>query len=494
MDWSYPLRAASERHASAVALRFRGTDLTFGDLDARVDALARGLAGAGLSGAPVAWMLPNVPEAVEVPLAIARAGAVGVPVNLRLTEDEKAFILGDSRARALVVTVGAAEEAAALRERVPSLATVVEVGEAGGAEGPPGSIPEVDERSLATITYTSGTTGFPKGVERTHRANAWNVANSALGSPRDPRDVELFTLPAYGIGLLHFLMPALLGGATVVLDEAFDPRRTWQLLEGERATRTFLAPTMMASMLAVEGHERYDLSALEILYTAYELSDRLRARVVERFGADRIVNMYGLTEVQLTCARPGEFAAKPTSVGRPMGLMRVRILGDDGQPVARGDVGEIALEGPAAMSGYHARPEETAASMRDGWVLTGDLGRLDDDGDLHFAGRLKDMIKTGGFSVDPVEVQRAVLEIAEVADAAVVGVPDDHWGEMVVAFVVTAPGSELATEEVRRACRRSLAGYKVPKHVVVLDALPRNATGKVERGRLRDLWASARPD
>jgi acyl-CoA synthetase (AMP-forming)/AMP-acid ligase II len=322
---------------------------------------------------------------------------------------------------------------------------------------------------------------------RTHRANAWNVVNSALGSPRHPGDLELFNLPTFGIGLLHFVIPALLGGATVMLDGGFDAARVWELLGGEPVTRTFLAPTMLNAMLEVPGHERYDVSHLEMIYTAYEFPARLRERALERFG-DRFVYMYGLTEAQLTAARPGAFAAAPDSVGRAMGAMRLRVLDADGRALAAGEVGEIAIQGPAVMSGYLGRPEETAAVLRDGWLLTGDLGRIDPEGDLHYVGRSKDVIKTGGFSVDPREVENALVAQDAVVEAAVVGVPDEHWGEMVVAYVVAA--GDIDVGAVTAGCRELLAGYKVPKRVIVLDALPVNATGKVERGRLRQQFAS----
>ncbi len=280
-------------------------------------------------------------------------------------------------------------------------------------------------------------------------------------------------------------MPALLGGATLVLDEVFDPARCWELLEERRATRTFLAPTMIAAMLAVEGHESRDLSSLEVVYTAYAFPERLREAALARFG-EVFVYMYGLTEAQLTCATREEFASDPSSVGRSMGVSEVVVLAEDGSEAAAGAVGEIAFAGPAAMSGYLERPEETAAALVDGWVRTGDLGRFDEAGALHYVGRAKEMIKTGGFSVDPLEVENAILDGAAVEEVAVVGVEDHHWGEAVVAFVV-APGAELDAGAVIAACKRQLASYKAPKRLIVVDELPKNPAGKVEKGKLRTL-------
>jgi acyl-CoA synthetase (AMP-forming)/AMP-acid ligase II len=466
MDWSYPLRAACERNPRREALRHRGRSLTFAELEAGVSDLAAGLDARGLAGETVAWVLPNAPEAIMLTMALARIGAVAVPLNDRLTEDERAFI----RADAGVVATIDADGVAGLR---------------GAGDPDPDRDRAVADDAPATIIYTSGTTGAPKGVVRSHRANAWNVVNSALGSPRTPDDVELFNLPAFGIGLLHFAVPALLGGATVVLDDAFDARRVWSLLDGSDVTRTFLAPTMMSALLAVD--QGADTS-LTTIYTAYELADGLRERALRRFG-DVFIYMYGLTEAQLTATRPGEFTAKPGSAGGAMGALRVRIVDPaTGAALPAGETGEIALHGPATMAGYHRRPEETARVLRDGWVHTGDLGTVDADGDLHYRGRLKEMIKTGGFSVDPREVERVIAAQAGVAEVAVVGVPDEHWGEMVVAFVAGAGAGAVDPEALRAACRERLAGYKVPKHVRVLDALPLNATGKVARARLRELF------
>ncbi|CAB4877893.1 unannotated protein [freshwater metagenome] len=488
MDWSYPLLAACERHPRRTAIRHRGSALTFGELEERITRTASALHAVGAGGRAVGWLLPTAPAAIEISMGLARAGALAVPLNPRLNAAEIAFICSDSKVEVLIVGpefAALAEAVVALTDSPPRVFTAQEL----DAHADPASSPDgwlIDDDAPATVTYTSGTTGLPKGVVRTHRANAWNVMNSALGSPRTSTDVELFTLPAYGIGLLHFAIPVLLGGAMLVLDDEFDAARTWRLLAEERATRAFLAPTMMSSMLEVPGHEDLDLSALEVIYTAYEFSARLRERALGRFG-DIFVSMYGLTEAQLTCAAVGDLTRKPGSVGTAMGAARMRVVAEDGTPLPAGEVGEIALHGPSVMSGYHRRPEDTAAALRDGWLHTGDLGFIDADGDLHYAGRSKEMIKTGGFSVDPREVEQVLLGIPGIEQAAVLGIADEHWGEMVIAIV--APTGAVDAAAITSACRERLAGFKVPKRIHELDVLPVNATGKVERGRLRERYA-----
>lgn len=495
MDWSLPLRAACERNAAREAIRFHDRTLTFGQLEQRISELAGGLSRR--EPTTIASILANSPVAVELPMALARAGHVSVPINGRLNADETEYMLRDSCARTLVVDGEKLPLALELRERLGALEIVVTdmaatepSADVLGLEELRGSASDLVDRDvpdeqIASIIYTSGTTGFPKGVLRSHRANAWNVASSALGSPRSVLDRELFNLPAFGIGLLHFAIPALLGGAALLLDGVFEPDRAWRILREQEVTRTFLAPTMIDSMLGSEADDGGELPSLQIIYTAYEFSERLRERAVARFG-DKFLYMYGMTEAQLTCAQLGDFTRKPTSVGKTMGAMQMRIVDEEGKPLPRGQTGEITLAGPSVMSGYHGLPEETAAALRGGWVFSGDLGYIDEEGDLHFAGRKKDIIKTGGFSVDPLEVENAILTLDSVAEAAVVGVPDDHWGEMVVAFVVAAKGAQPSNERIRATCGARLASFKVPKRVQLVEALPKNATGKVERGRLRD--------
>lgn len=498
MDYSYPLYCSCRRNGDRVALVGRDEGpVTYAELERRIAGLTAGLGELVAPGAAVLALTENEPETFELLMALARIGAVAVPVNTRLGAAERRFIAADAGVVAIVAAdawLAAAREIAAALDAV---ATVIAVGGDGGPEptlarlreaapGPPPGDLDGDEGAPATILYTSGTTGFPKGVVRSHRANAWNAVNSALGSPRSPADVELFNLPAFGIGFLHFAMAALLGGATVVLDRSFDPARCWELLERHRATRTFLAPTMIDSMLAVEGHRDRDLSALEVIYTAYAFPDRLRRAALDRFG-EVFVYMYGLTEAQLTCATREEFATSPTSVGRSMGVSVVEVLDAAGAPAAPGEVGEIAFAGPAVMSGYHGRPEETGQALAAGRVRTGDLGRFDAAGNLHYVGRSKEMIKTGGFSVDPLEVENAILEQDGIAEVAVLGVEDEHWGEAVVAFVVPVAGTSVEEATVIAACKGAIASYKVPKRVHLAERLPKNPAGKVERGRLRDL-------
>lgn len=500
MDFSHPVRVAASKYPDRRAIVYRDESLTFAELDHAVNRVAAGLLAAGVADAPIAGAVFNDPFGLCLFMAVARSGAVCVPINSRLHPSEKAFIIDNARAETIVIDAACISEVDFLLEHCQTLKHVFTVNHEDpspwprledlmkeSAEGD--VLLPIAEDQTATIMYTSGTTGFPKGVTRTHRANLATVVNSSLALGRLPSDVELFALPIFGVGFLNHPIPALLAGATVVLDRTFDPRRTWEIIETHSVTTTFLAPTMINSMLALGDHQRYDVSSLRFIGVAYEFPRKLREAALERFG-NIFINMYGLTEAQLCCTRLGEFADDPTSVGKPMGLARIKIVDDDGKAVPAGTVGEIAFDAPSVMSGYHGLPEETAKTIRDGWVHSGDLGRIDGHGNLHFAGRSKEIIKTGGYSVDPVEVENVILELEGIREAAVVGAPDEHWGETVTAVVVRTDQETPSEADLIAHSKAHLTDYKVPKRVLFLSELPKNATGKTDRGSIRKLLQS----
>lgn len=494
-DFSYPLRVSADRYPDKPVFIHRDRRWTYREFDSATDRLAASFQARGLTGKRVAFLLQNEPLTVMAYLALARAGAVAVPINPRLLLDEVSFIVENSGASAVIADAAfldAARELVGRHEGLDRLFTVNDTSQTADEErledllAADALVPavQVDPASIAILVYTSGTSGFPKGVMRTHEANHWACVNSVVGQPRFADDIEVFVLPLFGIAFIFQVMPMILAGGTTILDGAFDPERTWELLERHRATRVFLAPTMLDSMLAVDGHERHDLSALRILNTAYEFPERVRIRAAERFGPI-IAYMYGLTEAQLCVSTAAEFAEDPSNAGHPMGMMRVRVVDENRIPVATGEVGEIAMHGPSLMSGYYGREGATAEVLADGWLYTGDLGYLDEAGRIHIAGRKKEIIKSGGFTVDPVEVERALLAFEGVLEAAVVGIPDEHWGEVVVAFVAASPAADVAQPELLAFVKSRVASFKCPKHVVFMSTLPKNPMGKIERGRLR---------
>lgn len=491
VEISFIVRSAAYKFPHRSAVVHHDLTVSYAELDRRVDALAAGFRDLVRDDRPVASVLRNSVDTLVLYLALSRAGIVSVPINDRLTDREIEFILGDCGAGTLVMDEAWAERAAALagqvehvvfsgapRDGAHTLASL-----AAGWDGTPVEAPS-DDTVPGTIIYSSGTSGFPKGVVRTQSANVWGVVNSFIGSPRTERDVELFVLPMFGIGFFFQLMPTFIVGGCLVLDDVFHATRTWDLLEKHRVTRMFVAPTMLAGMLDVPGQESRDISSLGVVSVAYEFAPELRERVVARFG-DVLRNMYGLTEAQLCSTAPGDFPGSTLSVGHAMGLARVLLVDPQGRQVAHGEVGEIVMETPSAMTEYLNLPELTAGTVHGQQVRTGDLGRFDEEGRLHFAGRLKEIIKSGGFNIDPVEVETVLVEFPGVREAALIGLPDEVWGERAVAFV--AADEEIDTVALTAYCRERLAGFKTPKEIRIVRALPKNATGKIHRAALRSV-------
>jgi len=498
MDYSYGIQISSQKWPKGIALICDGLSYTHSELNRRINQLANGLLNAGVRQKDrVAFVLQNSPPAVELYMALARIGAVAVPINTRSVGAEIAHILNDSGAKMLVydqtyeVNVNAGINTAYVQPHC------VIVGEApddaitgydkllDAPDTPPNF--EVNDSDVACLLYTSGTTGKPKGVERTHGGNLINITNVLLSSPRLANDIEMYSLPISGIGYIHFLLPSLFSGATVVLLPKFDARLAWETLVKYQVTRTFLAPTMIQSMLDIEDHSQYQLS-IHTLDTAYEIPDRIRKQIVTRFG-ENIFHLYGLTEAQLFSPSPGAFIRTPGANGKPMGLMEYKVVDEQGNTQPTWATGELWLRGPSVMKGYYGNQVATADVLHSGWLKTGDLGFLDENQDFYFTGRRKEIIKSGGFNVDPTEIENHLFNHPAIKEAAVIGTPNDLWGEAVIAFIVRRPETSISDIELAEFCRQSLSSYKIPKRFLYVAEIPKNATGKIERARLRELAA-----
>ena len=496
MDYSYGIQISSQKWPQGIALICGAITYTHFELNRRINQLANGLLKAGVRQKDrVAFVLQNSPPAVELYMALARIGAVAVPINSRSVGAEIAHILNDSGAKMVVydqlyeVNVNAGINTASLKPKcvivgqapndiVTSYEKLLDTAD---------TLPyvEVNDSDVACLLYTSGTTGKPKGVERTHGGNLINITNVLLSSPRLASDIEMYSLPISGIGYIHFLLPSLYSGATVVLLPKFDPRLAWETLVKYQVTRAFLAPTMIQSMLDIEDNSNYRLS-LHTLDTAYEIPDRIRKQIVSRFG-ENIFHLYGLTEAQLFSPSPGAFIKTPGANGKPMGLMEYKVVDEHGNTQPTKATGELWLRGPSVMKGYYGNPAATADVLHGDWLKTGDLGFLDENQDFYFTGRRKEIIKSGGFNVDPAEIENHLFNHPAVKEAAVVGTPNDLWGEAVIAFIVRRPETSISDIELADFCRQSLSSYKIPKRFLHIDEIPKNATGKVERARLREL-------
>ncbi|MCD4524353.1 class I adenylate-forming enzyme family protein [Nocardioides sp. cx-173] len=473
--------------------------LTFAALDERSSRVAQALLTAGLApGERVAVLLGNRLEYPELAAGIAKAGLVMVPLNPRLTASEARFILEHSGARAVVLDdalagiVGDAVTELGLlalcldgTQLGPSYDAVLETSRAAD---PQVAVAELDPFCIA---YTSGTTGRPKGVLISHRSRALTFYLSALEWGLGPGRRSAAVAPMYhGAGFAFGYAPVFAGG-TVSMLRSWDPEEFLRLAERDRVQSTFLVPTH-AQMLRALGEgavARHDLSALDTLYfNAAALPWTLKQWVMAEFAQCGIHELYGSTESGIiTNLRPVDQHTRPGSVGHAWFLTELRVVDEHGAPVGPGEPGELFSRSPFLMNGYHDDPEATAAcTTEDGFVTCGDVVVRDEDGYVHIVDRLKDLIISGGLNVYPREVEDVLREHPAVVDVAVIGVPSTTWGEEVAAYVVLRGALDDACRDSLSAhCRDRLAGYKMPRHWDALEALPRNAGGKVLKRELR---------
>ena len=485
-----------------------GERLSYRDLDRRARAVAAALLGLGLkAGDRVGLLAPNRIEFLDVFFAAGSSGLVIVPLGTRLSAQEMAPIALDAGLSALVFDRGFAETARELQRLagLPRLIAMDPPGElllsdlVSHGEPDPSRPPlRPDPEAPFALLYTSGTTGKPKGVIVPHRMVAWNAYNTALSWQLREDDVSpIFTPLHHAGGLGAFLLPIFAIGGTIVLHARFDPAEVWRTVAQERCTVILGVPTIWKMLLEAPEFQGADLSSVRWLISGgaplplYLIEAYQRRGVVFKQG-------YGLTEVGVNCfaMTAGEAAVKMGSIGKPLMFTEARAVGPDGQDVPAGEVGELWLRGPHVSKGYWNNPEATAAALDTaGFFHTGDLARVDGDGFFTVAGRIKDMLISGGVNVYPAEIEGELLLHPAVADAAVAGVPDATWGEVGVAFVVLREGATATGAELAAFLEGRLARYKLPRDYRFMAQLPRTAYGKVLKGELREdyLRGSGRP-
>ncbi|WP_431973461.1 class I adenylate-forming enzyme family protein [Micromonospora haikouensis] len=507
------LAGNARRFADVDALVFEGRRWTHRQLDADVNALAAGLSAEGVRrDSRVAIVANNVPEFLILSLALAKLGAVFVPLNYRLTAGELARLLAHARVQA-VATV---PEFAALTE-----AALTEAAPAADGSGPAGvrrlalepigagwldlralidahrgarvADADLDDAALQRIVYTSGTTSLPKGVLLTHGNVNMNMHAQIVELGLRPGDRILNFAPLYhvggtdlpGYGIWHV-------GGTMVLLRRFEPAAVLRAIEAERITGMVMAATMLDMLRRATGVAA-DLSSVRwVIYS--QVTSALFAVARGLFPHARLIEGYGLTETcsGLTYLDAAHQEAKQGSVGLPVPWVQVRVVDPDGRDVPAGEDGEVVARGPKVSPGYLDDPEATRAAFRDGWFHTGDVGCLDADGYLYIRDRLKDMIRSGGENIASAEIENALAGHPLVLAASVVGAPHPVWVEVPVAFVVGRPG--LRAEDLIAYARQRLGRFKVPKEVYLVAELPTNPSGKVLKRTLRQLRADLRPD
>ena len=499
------LRQGAARAPARVALIDDQGSITYRQAEEDSNRLARWLYANGVRrGDRVATILPNGIPFIVAELAILRLGAVKVPLNIRFAAPEVLYALADCSPVALIATPDYAADLAAKRARLPSLATIVTVGGAtatcaayddivaAGDSSPLACVPYDDDDPLL-IRYTGGTTGRPKGVVHTHRSYLATVLDVVRENALVEQDTALH-LGHLSHGL-NFMWPAwYLLGATQILRERFDPATTWTDFARHAVTWVYMVPTMIHMLLEADDG-RADASSLRCFtYASAPMPVPLLRRALARFG-NIFTQVYTLSEAPVitTMLRPHEHleietecGSRLASIGREVPTFALRLIDSEGRDVAPGEVGEIAVRSTNNMAGYWRLPEETASTLVDGWLRTGDMARRASDGFLYLSDRKKDIIITGGFNVWPKEVEDALLAHPDVAQAAVVGMPDEKWGEIVVAYVVPKAGRSPAADLLAAHCLELLADYKKPRRVHLVESLPLTPVGKISRAILRE--------
>lgn len=493
------------RFPEHVAVTEADTALTYTELDERANRIGNALLGLGLQHQQVvAFMIRNRWELLAAYFGCAKAGLIAAPMNLGLGGEEIAYCLNDCGARVLLAEPVFADQVAGFADELEALERVVWIGGLPQRDvavtqdsfdsllesGSPDPVEVVvRDRDSVQLLYTSGTTSHPKGVLTSHLAVTIAALSAALQNHFDHRDGIQIVLPLFHCAALDSIaMPTLLSGAKIALRMEFDPVECIDQVEREGLTFVFFLPMMYQALIQHPEVRRRDLSQVRMAcYAMAPMADETMAGIREIFPNADVLLGSGQTEFTppTVFQRREHQWNKAASWGPATASTEVAIMDDDGRLLPPGEVGEIVYRGPQVMTGYLNLPERTDESFAHGWFHSGDVGYMDDERVVWFTDRKKDMVKTGGENVASVEVERCLLGHPAVAEAAVIGVPDERWGEAVTAVVVLDEGAEASEAEIIEHCKQRLAGFKVPKAVRFVADFPRTGTGKIQKHLLR---------
>jgi acyl-CoA synthetase (AMP-forming)/AMP-acid ligase II len=505
------VRGHAEQRGEAIAFTFEGRETSYAQFERNSNKVAHALAAAGLTaGDRIAYVGKNSDHYFELLLGAMKIGVVMAPVNWRLAPPEMIYIIDNAEAKALFVGVEFTDAVQGFAAKLASAPLIVAM--EGGAPWPayqawrdaqpdtlPAFRPGLDD--VALQLYTSGTTGNPKGAMLSHR-NLVDRRDERHGAPQawnvwTADDVSLVAMPVFHIGGTGWGIVGLHSGAKGVVAREFDPTKVLDTFVNEGISKLFMVPAAMQFVVRHPRARQIDYSRLKfLLYGASPIPVDLLKECMEVFGCG-FVQMYGMTETTGTIVvlQPEDHtldgSPRLRSAGRAVAGVELAILDAEGKPLPPGEVGEIASRSSSNMVGYWKLPEATAHTLSaDNWLRTGDAGYMDADGYVYVHDRIKDMIISGAENIYPAEVENAIFGHPAVAEVAVIGVPDPKWGEAVKAMVVRKPGAEVSAEDIIAHARQNIAGYKVPKSVDFIEALPRNGTGKILRRELREpFWA-----
>lgn len=470
---------------------------TYRELNERANRLANALKSLGVGyGDRVGLLALNEPEYYDLYFGLGKIGAILVPVNYRLAGPEIEFILTDCSAKVFIFGKEYREIVDSFRRNIPAQHLIAISDEPvewaksyqtliNGASDQEPEINGGDDDTL-TILYTSGTTGRPKGAELTHTYYYWNSVNLSCTLGLDIGTSTLIALPLFHIGALAAPPWIVHTGGKAVLLRSLDPQRFLELLQEEKISGFGSVPALLDILKWVPNFEKYDWSSVRtiLVYAA-----PVPVTLIQEYAAVgiQVRQLYGLTEGNTaTVLDPENALSKVGSCGKPFFHAEIRVVDDEGRDVGPEVKGEVILRAPNIMKGYWNRPKETAATIKDGWLYTGDIGKMDQEGFLYILDRKKDMIISGGENIYPAEVEDALLHHPKIADVAIIGYPHEKWGEAVKAIVVLKPGENLTDAELIEWCQGKIGRFKIPKEVVFIDSIPRTPTGKILKRVLRE--------
>jgi acyl-CoA synthetase (AMP-forming)/AMP-acid ligase II len=490
------LRRNAGKFPLKIAAKDRFREITYGELNRRVNQLANGLLSLGVrKGDGVALSVGNCIEHLEIIFATAKIGALAIPLDIKWKALELSSVLAALEPAFILLQEDCAAEldkAKALKDlsSITALFLSADRSYSGLLNGRSSAEPDaaVAEDEPFAVLLTSGTTGLPKGCLATHRTFVFHCINNAIEKGLGVHDKALLSSPIYFNAGRSFTLGVIYFGGTMILHERFDAEQVLLTVERERVTYIGAVPTMCERMLQVLDRKAYDTRSLRCLAIT---GGKVHPTVLEdlkRRVTPNIYRTYASTDSgQMAISKPGDAESKANAAGRPVWCVDLRIVDEQNNAVNVGEVGEIICKSPLATHGYYKNPEATSASFRDGWFYTGDLGYFDEDGYLFVVGRKKDMVKSGGISIYPLEIESVLYGHPDVVEAAVIGVPDESWGEAVKAVVVAKPDSRLRAETLMDFCRQRLSAYKVPKSVDFRASLPHTEIGKVNNVQLKEM-------
>ena len=486
--WKFPVK---------IAAKDRYREISYAELNRRVNQLAHGLLSIGVKrGDAVALSVGNRIEHLEIIFATAKIGALAIPLDVKWKALELASVVAALEPRFFILEEDCVGEFARANELkdlrfVKSISLTDDLTYSGLLNGQSLEEPKVtvSEDDPFAVLLTSGTTVFPKGCLATQRTFVFHCINNAIEKGLGAHDTAILSSPIYFNAGRSFTLGIIYFGGTMILHERFDAEEVLKTIEREKVTYVGAVPVMCERMLHVLESQKYDTRSLRCLAITGGKVHPAVLDALQKNITPNIYRTYASTDSgQMAISKPGDAASKANSSGRPVWCVDLRIVDDDGKPVNVGEVGEIICQSPLATHGYYKNPDATNAAFLNGWFYTGDLGYFDDEGFLFVAGRKKDMVKSGGISVYPLEIESVLYSHADVLEAAVIGVPDPQWGEALKAVIVLKEGAKIGAEELQRFCKDRLSSYKVPKSVEFVESLPHTEVGKVNKLKVREMF------